>query len=103
MQSRTIDVQQFLDERPFSPFQWAILVLCFLVVAVDGLDTAAMGFIAPSLVVEWSVTKAALAPVMGAALFGLAIGALTAGPLADKYGRKRVIVASALIWSCQLT
>ena len=98
MQSRTIDVQQFLDERPFSPFQWAILALCFLVVAVDGLDTAAMGFIAPSLVVEWSVTKAALAPVMGAALFGLAIGALTAGPLADKYGRKKVIVASALIF-----
>ena len=98
MQPRTIDVQQFLDDRPFSAFQWAILVLCFLVVGVDGLDTAAMGFIAPSLVVEWGVTKAALAPVMGAALFGLAIGALTAGPLADKYGRKKVIVASALIF-----
>lgn len=98
MNQRVIDVQQFLDGHRFSAFQWAILVLCFLVVAVDGLDTAAMGFIAPSLVAEWSVSKAALAPVMSAALFGLAIGALTAGPLADKYGRKKVIVASALIF-----
>jgi len=98
MKSQTIDVQAFLDDQPFSPFRWAILILCFLVVAVDGLDTAAMGFIAPSLVTEWGVTKAELAPVMGAALFGLAIGALTAGPLADKYGRKRVILASAFIF-----
>ncbi|MCO4878309.1 aromatic acid/H+ symport family MFS transporter [Paraburkholderia caribensis] len=98
MKPRIIDVQQFLDDHRFSAFQWTILVLCFFVVAVDGLDTAAMGFIAPSLVIEWGVTKAALAPVMSAALFGLAIGALTAGPLADKYGRKRVIVASALIF-----
>jgi MFS transporter, AAHS family, 4-hydroxybenzoate transporter len=67
-------------------------------VGVDGRDTAAMGFIAPSLVVEWGVTKAALAPVMGAALFGLAIGALTTGRLADKYGRKKAIVASGLIF-----
>ncbi|WP_250481758.1 MFS transporter [Caballeronia sp. NCTM5] len=98
MNSRVIDVQKFLDDHRFSGFQWAILVLCFLVVAVDGLDTAAMGFIAPSLVTEWGVTKAALAPVMSAALFGLAIGALTAGPLADKYGRKKVVVASAFIF-----
>ncbi|KAA1004054.1 MFS transporter [Paraburkholderia panacisoli] len=93
-----IDVQQFLDENRFSPYQWLILFLCFLVVAVDGLDTAAMGFIAPSLVTEWDVSKAALAPVMSAALFGLAIGALTAGPLADKHGRKVVIVASVLVF-----
>ncbi len=98
MNPRVIDVQKFLDEHRFSAFQWTILILCFLVVAVDGLDTAAMGFIAPALVVEWGVSKAALAPVMSAALFGLAIGALTAGPLADKYGRKKVIVVSALIF-----
>ncbi|WP_118185851.1 MFS transporter [Paraburkholderia phosphatilytica] len=98
MHSRLIDVQEFLDNHRFSGFQWAILFLCFCVVAVDGLDTAAMGFIAPSLVSEWGVTKAALAPVMSAALFGLAVGALTAGPLADRYGRKRVIVISVIIF-----
>jgi AAHS family 4-hydroxybenzoate transporter-like MFS transporter len=98
MKPPSIDVQQFLDENRFSPYQWLVLLLCFLVVSVDGLDTAAMGFIAPSLVTEWSVSTAALAPVMSAALFGLAVGALTAGPLADKHGRKTVIVASVLVF-----
>lgn len=95
---RDLDVQTFLDERRFSPFQWLILVMCFLIVAVDGLDTAAMGFVAPSLIAEWGVTKLQLAPVMGAALLGLAVGSLTAGPLADHYGRKPVIVISVLVF-----
>src|ERR1700686_5525463 len=98
METPPIDVQQFIDENRFSPYQWLVLFLCFLVVFVDGLDTAAMGFIAPSLVTEWGVSKATLAPVMSAALFGLAVGALAAGPLADKHGRKTVIVASVLVF-----
>ena len=43
-----IDVTRFIDEAPLSPFQILIVVLCFLVVAIDGFDTAAIGFIAPS-------------------------------------------------------
>ena len=76
--SRTLDVQQFIDERRFSPYQWFVLILCFLIVATDGFDTAAIGFVAPSLAQEWHATKAALAPVMSAALVGLAIGAFAA-------------------------
>ncbi|MBN3725213.1 MFS transporter [Burkholderia sp. Ac-20379] len=98
MSQKIIDVEQFLDDNRFSPFQWTILVLCFLIVSIDGLDTAAMGYIAPSLIAEWHVSKAALAPVMSAALLGLAFGALTAGPLADRFGRKKVIVISSLLF-----
>jgi AAHS family 4-hydroxybenzoate transporter-like MFS transporter len=96
--SRTLDVQQFIDERRFSPYQWFVLILCFLIVATDGFDTAAIGFVAPSLAQEWHATKAALSPVMSAALVGLAIGALAAGPLADRIGRKKVLVGSVLVF-----
>lgn len=98
MNKKIIDVENFLDNNRFSAFQWKILVLCFLVVFIDGLDTAAMGYIAPSLIAEWQVSKAALAPVMSAALLGLAFGALTAGPLADVFGRKKVIVISTVLF-----
>jgi AAHS family 4-hydroxybenzoate transporter-like MFS transporter len=54
---RSVDVQAFIDEQRFSPFQWTILVLCFLVVAADGFDTAAVGFIAPSLVQQWGARE----------------------------------------------
>src|SRR3954469_5941515 len=95
---RTLDVQTFLNEHPFSGYQWTIFALCFWIVLLDGFDTAAIGYIAPSLITEWGVERPALAPVLSAALFGLAFGALSAGPLADRFGRKAVLVASVLIF-----
>lgn len=94
----TVDVQRFIDERPFSPYQWLILLLCFLIVATDGFDTAAIGFVAPALTKDWGIEKLALGPVLSAALVGLAIGALGSGPLADRFGRKRVLVTSVLLF-----
>ena len=76
-----VNVQTVLNESPFSRFQWGIFFLCFLIVLLDGFDTAAIGFIAPSLISEWGIDKPSLAPVLSAALFGLAFGALGAGPL----------------------
>lgn len=96
--SRSVDVQAFLNEHPFSPFQWTIFALCFAIVLLDGFDTAAIGYIAPSLITEWGVTRPALAPVLSAALFGLAAGALSAGPLADRFGRKAVLVGAVLVF-----
>ena len=97
--SDTVDVQSFLNEHRFSPYQWLVFGLCFVIVLLDGFDTAAIGYIAPSLVSEWGVGKPALAPVLSAALFGLAAGALLAGPLADRIGRKRVLVGSVFLFS----
>nr|WP_294527070.1 aromatic acid/H+ symport family MFS transporter [uncultured Rhodopila sp.] len=97
-QSTTVDIQDFLDRYPFSPFQWLIFGLCLVIVLLDGFDTAAIGFIAPSLIGEWGVSKPALAPVLSAALFGLAAGALCSGPVADLWGRKKVLIASVLVF-----
>src|SRR3954454_1648939 len=96
--NRTVDVQAFLNENPFSKYQWLTFALCFFIVLLDGFDTAAIGYIAPSLITEWGVERPALAPVLSAALFGLAFGALSSGPLADRFGRKAVLVASVLIF-----
>lgn len=99
MSQQTVNVQQFLDENRFSPYQWMIFIICLLVAFFDGMDTAVIGYVAPSLLNEWGIQKAQLAPVLSAALFGLAIGALTSGPLADKFGRKIVLTVSVLLFS----
>jgi len=98
MTKTTTDIQAFINDHPFSKYQWMILALCFVTVAMDGFDTAIIGFIASDLVQEWGVQKADLGPVMSAALVGLAVGALTAGPMADRIGRKKVLVLSILVF-----
>ena len=45
-----VNVQTVLNEHPFSAYQWMIFALCFFIVLLDGFDTAAIGYIAPSLI-----------------------------------------------------
>ncbi len=97
-ETRTVDVQALINEHPFSRFQWLVFAMCFVIVLMDGFDTAAIGFIAPSLLSEWHSGKAALAPVLSAALFGLASGALLSGPLSDRCGRRVVLTVSVLLF-----
>lgn len=70
-ETRTVDIQALINEHPFSRFQWLVFAMCFVIVLMDGFDTAAIGFIAPSLLSEWHIGRAALAPVLSAALLGL--------------------------------
>ncbi|SAK83610.1 major facilitator transporter [Caballeronia pedi] len=97
-ETKVVDVQALINARPFSRYQWLVFAMCFVIVLMDGFDTAAIGFIAPSLVGEWHLSRAALAPVLSAALFGLACGALLSGPLADRWGRRGVLIAAVFIF-----
>ena len=90
----SINVDQLLNTRPMSGLQWRVVALCFLVIALDGFDAAIMGFIAPQLALDWRLDTASLGPLMSAALIGVALGALLAGPLADRLGRKPVLVGA---------
>jgi AAHS family 4-hydroxybenzoate transporter-like MFS transporter len=91
-----VDVADFIDQQPVGGFQLKLLLTCAAVLFLDGFDTTAIGYVAPSLAKEWGLTKGALGPVFSAGLFGLMIGALTLGPLADRIGRKKIIIFSTL-------
>jgi AAHS family 4-hydroxybenzoate transporter-like MFS transporter len=93
-----IDVRDLIDSRPIGGFQKWVVFLGFLIIALDGFDVAIMGFIAPQLKIDWGLSPQALGPVLSAALIGLAVGALTAGPLADRYGRKIVLLCSVVLF-----
>src|ERR1700688_420712 len=92
--SGVIDVAGFIDEQPVGRFQIRLLLACAAVLFLDGFDTQAIGYVAPDLARDWRVARGALGPVFSAGLFGLMIGALIFGPVADRIGRKKIIVFS---------
>jgi MFS transporter, AAHS family, 4-hydroxybenzoate transporter len=89
-----IEIRSFINDRRMSVQQWMLTVLCFLIVVADGLDVAIMGFVAPSIINEWGISRPAFGLVMGAAPIGLAAGAIFAGPSSDLFGRRRVLLFS---------
>src|SRR5215470_3369530 len=89
-----IDIPATIDRLPVGTFQIRVLLICAAVLFVDGFDTQAIGYVAPAVAQEWKLARGALGPVFSAGLFGLMIGALVLGPIADRIGRKRIIVFS---------
>ena len=94
--TQQIDLREFIDENRVSPMQKLVIFLCLMIVVVDGIDISIMGFVAPVIKQEWGISTTDLAPVMSAALVGLALGAVVSGPLADKFGRKKLLIINLL-------
>ncbi len=91
--STFVDIQS--DSRG-SPAFWRVLFLCMVVAMLDGYDTQVIALVAPVLGPEWNLDSSAFGPVFAAGLFGLMLGSIAFGGVADRYGRKPVICAACL-------
>jgi AAHS family 4-hydroxybenzoate transporter-like MFS transporter len=101
--ARPVDLVGLIDRSEIGRFHYLLLALCAAVVFMDGFDAQAIGYIAPSLSQAWQLQPGALGPVFGAGLFGIMVGALLGGPIADYMGRKRIIIFAALFFGvCSL-
>jgi AAHS family 4-hydroxybenzoate transporter-like MFS transporter len=92
----TVNVTEIVDNSPFTPLHWRAFTLCMACLVMDGFDVQVLGFAAPSIIREWGISNAVLGPVFAAANFGVLLGALFISMLADRIGRRPVIVVATL-------
>lgn len=92
-----LDICAIVERSRLGAFQLLVLVQCFLCMVVDGFDIQAMAYAAPSLIADWGIPKANLGPVFSISMLGMLIGSLALGSVADRVGRRPVLVAASLV------
>ncbi|MDF3085903.1 3-(3-hydroxy-phenyl)propionate transporter MhpT [Burkholderia sola] len=74
------------------------LALCFAIALLEGLDLQSVGVAAPRMAREFGLTVSQMGIAFSAGTFGLLPGAMLGGRLADRIGRKRVLIASVVLF-----
>jgi len=96
--TKTMSVKEVLDSTPFTPYQVWICFLCFCVTFMDGFDLTMMGVTLPKIGEYLKVSTSALGLAVGAGMAGPLIGALVLGMVADRWGRRKILVLSGLLF-----
>lgn len=92
-----VDIARIIDESPLSRGQLGTFILCGLIAMVDGFDLQIAGSLAPTLsdVLRVPVVKFGL--VFAAGFFGIMVGSLALGQIADHTGHKAMVVTALMI------
>ena len=81
-----------IDDNPMGVRQWIVIVLMILLNALDGFDVLSSAFASPGISKEWGIPRSELGIMLSAELIGMGFGSLLLGGLADKIGRKPLLV-----------
>ena len=87
-----VNISDLIDETRIGGFQIGIYALCGASLVMAGFNAQAMGYVAPAIIADWNIAASELGPVFGAGNLGFLIGCLLFGILADKIGRRPVLV-----------
>jgi benzoate transport len=94
------DPSEIIAQERMGAFQIAAVIICILLNAVDGFDVLSISFASPGIAADWGVDRAALGLVLSMELIGMALGSVLIGGLADRIGRRPVIILCLVIMAC---
>jgi MFS family permease len=86
------DPRDIIAKSPMTAMQVAIVGITIALNALDGFDVLSISFASPGIAAEWKITRAALGVVLSMELFGMAIGSIFLGSLADRIGRRPTVL-----------
>lgn len=95
---KVINVNEAFDDLPFSFYQILVCFLCFTVVFFDGFDLTVIGVTIPKMAEHLNASPAELGFAISLGQLGPMIGAIAIGMLADRVGRKKTMLFSALVF-----
>src|SRR5579871_3786925 len=103
MAAQAAEISDIIDRRPLGRYQLGIVSLCAALAFVEGFGAQNAGYIAPALVRVFRLRPTQLGSYFSIGLFGLMLGALFVAPLADRVGRKPVLIGCASLFGlCSL-
>lgn len=93
------DPKEIIARSPMSRLQIISVCVCVLLNAIDGFDVLAISFAAPGIASAWGVDRAELGLVLSMELIGMAIGSVLLGYMADRLGRRPIILGCLILMS----
>lgn len=94
-----MDIISRLEKIPVSRFHYKLLLITGLGWMFDAMDTGIIAFVLPTLAKAWGLSAAQMGYIGSMGLVGMALGAIFAGTLADRFGRKWLFAATLVIYS----
>ena len=95
----SIDISRWIDQQRISWVQILVLILCAACATLEGFDALNIAFVAPAVVHQWRLPAHSFTPAFMAGLAGLLVGCLCIAPVADKFGRKSVMLGSVIAFA----
>ena len=91
------DPRATLSSAPMSRMQILAVAITVGLNGLDGFDVLSISFAGPGNLAEWGLDRAALGFVLSMELWGMALGSLVLGPLADKIGRRPLMLGCLVL------
>jgi MFS transporter, AAHS family, 4-hydroxybenzoate transporter len=87
-----------LENQRLGGLQIRVALICSLIQMCDGYDVGSIGWAVPSLTQAWHIKPSAFALAFLWSNIGVMVGALSAGPIGDRFGRKPLLLGSVAIF-----